>query len=134
MAFSGTIGVEGITGVISSRVTAVNMASCLVSSALLAVFYMEHAPGFAAGFLIGAMNIYWLLRIARKGILMNPEKAGRLIAISYHVRFAAVALAFGLLITKGLLSPWPMLAGLTVSVFTTICTMIFLAREEASHA
>lgn len=88
------------------------------------------AVGFAAGYIVGAVNILWLFRIAKKGINMAPQKAGRYVASSYSLRYAITILALGALISTRLVKAWPAVAGLTVCIFTTIAAVIFAAREE----
>lgn len=137
MAFSPGHGdnIGALTAAISSRVLLANGAACAVLSGLALVFIGKGTvPGLATGFLIGAASVYWLVRIARRGVSMSPEKAGRFVAVAYQLRFAVVAAAFAILISKGIFSPWPLVAGLTGSIVTTVCTMIYLAKEEASHA
>lgn len=127
-------GLETLTARISSRVALVNASVCALIAGALAFFDSSIVPGFAAGFTIGALNIFWLLRIARRGVKMTPEKAGRFVTVAYPVRFALVAALFALFIVKGMLSPWPLVAGFSLSIITAVCTMIYFAREEASHA
>lgn len=131
---AAAVGLEALTIRISSRLALVNVSTCAVIAALLAFFDSSIVPGFAAGFTIGALNIYWLLRIARKGVRMSPEKAGRFVTMAYPVRFALVAALFALFIVKGLMSPWPLVAGFTLSIITAVCTMIYFAREESFNA
>ena len=129
-----SVGLEALTIRISSRVGLVNASVCALIAGLLAFFDSSIVPGFAAGFAIGALNIYWLLRIARRGVRMSPEKAGRFVTMAYPVRFALVAALFALFIVKGMLSPWPLVAGFALSIVTTVCTMIYFAREESFNA
>lgn len=131
---AGSAGLEALTIRISSRVGLVNASVCALIAGLLAFFDSSIVPGFAAGFAIGALNIYWLLRIARRGVRMSPEKAGRFVTMAYPVRFALVAALFALFIVKGMLSPWPLVAGFALSIVTTVCTMIYFAREESFNA
>lgn len=131
---SAAEGLEGLAAKISSRLAMVNASACAGVAGLLAFFDSSIVPGFAAGFAIGALNTHWLLRIARRGVKMAPEKAGRFVALAYPARFALVAALFALLIIKGALSPWPLVAGFGLSVLTAVCTMVYFAREEASNA
>ncbi|MEK7773627.1 MAG: ATP synthase subunit I [Deltaproteobacteria bacterium] len=99
------------------------LASAIIISGAVAV-------GFAAGYIVGAVNILWLFKIATKGINMAPQKAGRYVASSYYLRYAITILALGALIATRLVKAWPAVAGLTVCIFTTIAAMIFAVREE----
>jgi hypothetical protein len=134
MGYNATDGLEALSAHISSRVALMNAAVCAAIAGLLAFFDSSIVPGFAAGFAIGALNIFWLLRIARRGVRMSPEKAGRFVTMAYPVRVALVAALFALFIVKGLLSPWPLVAGFALSIVTAVCTMIYFAREESFNA
>ena len=135
MGYSAQTGLEGFTKAISVKVLLANLAACAVlSGVLLAVVNSSIVPGFASGFLIGTVSMLWLIRIARRGMRMAPEKVERFVKAAYHLRFAAVAALFAVLIAKGILSPWPLVAGLTGSIATTVGTMIYLAKEEAADA
>ncbi len=127
-------GLEGLAARISSRVALVNASACALIAGVIAFFDSSIVPGFAAGFAIGALNIHWLLRIARRGVRMTPEKAGRFVTVAYPARFAVVAALFALFIVKGMLSPWPLVAGFGASIAAAVCTMVYFAREEASNA
>ena len=110
-----------------------NLASCLIiSGALFALAQRGVAPGFAAGFAIGTFSMMWLLRMARKGMSMSPERVERFVKFSYHIRFVLVAALMALLASRGVVSLWPMLAGLSAALFTAICTMFYLAKEECN--
>ncbi|MBI5561419.1 MAG: ATP synthase subunit I [Deltaproteobacteria bacterium] len=85
------------------------------------------ATGIAAGFLLGAVNMSWLLRIAGKGMRMPAERAARAVARSYYLRFGATVFLFALVISKGWLSPWQLLAGFSLSIFGVIGVLIFAA-------
>jgi len=135
MGYSEQTGLEAFTKAISAKVLLTNLAACAVlSGVLLVVANSSIVPGFASGFLIGAISMLWLIRIARRGMRMPPEKVERFVKAAYHLRFAAVAALFAVLIAKGILSPWPLVAGLTGSIATTVGTMIYLAKEEAADA
>lgn len=125
-------GVDGAASSVVWKVGCANTASGLLGTGIIALVRTSAAGPFAIGFVLGLLNAFWLLRIARRGVQMTPEKAGRFVAISYYIRFAATAAVFIALLLVARISPWPMLAGLTCSVFTTVAVMIFLAREEAS--
>lgn len=112
------------------KVLFLNLLGMALFSAALFFLKQSALAGFIAGFSIGLINALWMLRIARKGIRMHPEKAGSFVTRSYFLRFAAVALVFSALIAKGVLSPWPLLAGFTGSIIMTVIAMILAAREE----
>jgi len=125
---------EALSRRVSSKVALVNAVVCAVLAGALAFFDSMMVPGFAAGFATGALNMHWLLRIARRSVRMTPEKAGRFVTLAYPARFALVAALFALLIVKGRLSPGPLVAGFALSIAATVITMIYFAREESNNA
>lgn len=133
MASDG-IGIERLLSAASARVTLANAAVCAALCIALAFYNAQMVPALAAGFAIGALNMMMLFRTARRGVRLPAEKAGRFVTISYYLRFAAVAAVIAAVVAKGYLSPWPLVAGFAGSVIVTVCTMIYIAREEALHA
>ena len=97
---------------------------------LAGVYFGTAVLSVAAGYIVGTLNMLWLMRIASKGITMTPDRAAKRVARSYYVRFAATVLVFVLLISKGLLNPWLLMAGFSLPVFSVIGVMIYTAREE----
>lgn len=88
------------------------------------------ALALSAGFVIGSIDILWLLRIARRGITLDADRAARSVTRGYYLRFGATIAAFALLISKGIISPWPLVAGFSAALFSVIGVMIYTAREE----
>lgn len=130
-----TENIDALALAISARVLMINLAVCAVlSGALLAFSKTGLVPGFAAGFLVGTLSIMWLMRMVRKTMRMSPERVERFVKFSYQVRLICVAALLALLTSRGMLALWPMLAGLTAAIFTTICTMVYLAKEEHKDA
>lgn len=80
--------------------------------------------------MIGAINALWLQRIIRRALSMRPEKVLRYVAIGYQLRFAFTALVIAALIIKFRINPWPMVAGLTTALVSTIAAFISAARLE----
>lgn len=115
------------------KIGLLNAAAGLLGSGALLVLKSSLAPGFAAGFLLGGVNALLLLKIAGKGVRMPADKAGRYVTVSYFARFLLTAVILALLIYRGFLTPWPLLAGITASIFTTIGVLIGIARKEASQ-
>lgn len=126
-------GLKALQGSIAWRIGAANLAAGIILASALGVFKPSLAPGFALGFTVAVFNIFWLMRVIRKGVALTSVKAGRIVARSYFVRFAATALIITLIVSKGVASPLPLLLGLTASIVTTICVMIFSALEEVSE-
>lgn len=88
------------------------------------------ATGFSLGLLIGVLNQYLCLRIARTGISMAPEKVNTFVATRYFLRFALTAMVMAVLVSKTLVNPWALLMGFVGSLFLTITTMLLVARGE----
>lgn len=107
-----------------------NLVTGLAGVLIALSFGAMNSLGFAAGFALGLINVFWLMRIAKKGVLLEAARAGRLVARSYYLRFAATALVLALLISRSIVSPLPLLAGLSSAIFTTLGVMIFSAFEE----
>lgn len=118
---------------VALKVGVLNAAVGLLGTGAALLIKSSLAPGFAAGFILGGVNALLLLKIARKGVLMPAEKAGRFVTISYFARFTLTAVVVALLIYRGFVTPWPLLAGLAASIFTTIGVLIGIARKEASQ-
>lgn len=107
-----------------------NSLAAALGTLVVASINGDAAFGFAVGYAIGVINLIWLSRIARKGALMEPERASRFVAVRYYIRFLTTAAVFAGLLYFKILNPWSPVMGLTASVFTTIGLLIMLAREE----
>ena len=123
-------------GLGSSRVAKVALANLVVFLTVIAVLNLitgtsALAAGFAFGFLLGAGNIYWLLRISRKAVHMKMGRALGYAALNYYVRFILVILAFAAVVIFDILNPWQPLAGFIASTMTTIVMLVLLGREGA---
>ena len=123
----------------SSRVSKVAFANLVVFLAVIAVLNLitgtpAFATCFAFGFLLGAGNIYWLLRISRKAVSMKMEKAIGYAALNYYARFILVILTFTAVVIFDILNPWQLLAGFIASTMTTITMLVLLGREGAKDA
>ncbi len=109
----------------------INLAIGIAVAIITAVTLKGFSAGFSAGYLLGFINLLWLFRIVRKGMAMTPEKAMGFVSKRYFARFVITAGLISLLISRGVLStPWPPLAGIALSVFTSMGALIFLAKEE----
>ncbi|MFQ5736008.1 MAG: ATP synthase subunit I [Thermodesulfobacteriota bacterium] len=116
------------------RIGVANLAAGIIGTGALGFLKSGFAPGFALGFIVAVINVFWLMRVIRRGMsLASSAKAARTVARSYFVRFAATAVVLTLIVSKGISSPLPLLVGLTVSIFTTLGIMIFSALEEVSQ-
>jgi len=115
---------------LSLRILFVNVLVCAIGAGLALTYWQGRSAGFAAGFAIGLANVFWLLRIARKGVACEPGRAGRMVARSYYLRFAATAALLAFLISRGLVGPIPLVIGLSASIFTTLGVLISFAFEE----
>ena len=126
-------GLKALHSSIAWRIGVANLVAGIICAGALGVFKTAYAQSFAIGFTVAVFNIFWLMRVIRKGVALTSPKAGRIVARSYFVRFAATAVIITLLVSKGLASPLPLILGLTASIVTTICVMIFSALEEVSQ-
>lgn len=122
---------RGAATSLAYRIGMANLAAGITGVGASFILKSSFASGFAIGYTIGVVNIFWLLNIARKGVRLTPERAGKLVTRNYYMRFLATAVIFSVLIGARLLSPWPLVAGLTLSIFTTIIVTILAAREES---
>lgn len=115
------------------RTAFVNIAVLLAGvGACLVLFDRPVATGYGVGYALGAVNIFWLFRIAGRGLAQPREKVARFVAVRYYLRFIITALVFMALIVRGSVSPVPLLVGLSAAVVTTIAAMIIVAKKEAS--
>ncbi len=122
-----------------SRVSKVALANLVVFLTVIATLNLltgtpAFATGFAFGFLLGAGNTYWLLRISRNAVRMKMERALGYAALNYYIRFVLVILAFAAVIIFDILNPWQLLAGFIASTMTTIVILILSGREGAKDA
>lgn len=85
--------------------------------------------GVAAGHIIGAVNISWLLRIVRRGVGLEATKAARTVLRGYYVRFASTCLVLFYLISRGWFNPWQLIIGFSISVFAIIGVLIYAASN-----
>lgn len=120
---------------IAYKVAVFNLLALAAGVLACVIIKSSIAPGFAFGYILGLINIFFMLRMAHKGIGMKPEKAGRYVIGGYYIRFTVTSLLLAVLIAKGIIGPWPPILGLTGSVITTVGVMIGVmlgvAREEA---
>ncbi|MBI5885513.1 MAG: ATP synthase subunit I [Deltaproteobacteria bacterium] len=83
--------------------------------------------GLAVGFLVGALNMAWLMRILRRGINLEPQKAAGSVARGYYIRFLSTALAFFVVISRGWCNPWQLIIGFSLAVFSVIAILAVVA-------
>ncbi len=122
---------------VASKVMRAAVAGNLVALAAgvaisLYSFSSSAGAAYAAGFILSAVNIAWLYRIAGRGLTMPPDKVARFVTVRYYLRFIITALLCVALIKKGYVSPLPFLVGITVAVVANIAVMIIVAKREAS--
>ncbi len=106
----------------------VNLMLCgagLAASALISKSG-HFALGVLIGCAIGMLNFALLARIAGETSRMAADRAGLYAARNYYIRFFATgAVFFALIYFEVLKSPWALVVGLGVSVFSAIVSMIF---------
>jgi hypothetical protein len=125
---------EGVGPSMAFKVGLVNLAACSTGVAVLVAtrFQAAVAVGFAFGYLLGVVNIFWLSRIINKAARMEVEKAARYATGNYYIRFMVTALVFVVIIVLGILRPGPLLAGFAVSIFITMAAMSYLITKGAT--
>jgi len=126
-------GLKALQGSIAWKIATANIAAGVIIASALGLIRPAAAPGFALGFTVALFNIMWLMRVVRKGVSLTGPKAGRVVARSYFLRFGATAALITLIVSKGVAGPLPLITGLTASILTTLCVMIFSALEEVSE-
>lgn len=114
-------------GATAGRAALVNLAIGAAAMAYGLVAGANFMIGLAAGFLIGAVNMSWLLRILRRGINLDSQKAARSVARGYYVRFMATIIVFYVVISRGWFNPWQLIIGFSLSVFSIIVIIIVVA-------
>lgn len=109
----------------------VNIAICSTGVAALVAMRSGAgvAFGFAVGYLLGVMNVFWLSRIINKAAYMPVEKALRYTTANYYIRFVLTVLVFALIIIMDILRPGPLMVGFAVSIGTTMATMVYLVKK-----
>lgn len=129
---SGVIEREPIDTLTSSAAQKTGRVNIVIglTGAIIGAIFSHSLLSVAAGYLVGSLNMLWLMRIASKGVTLTADSAARSVARSYYVRFAATVLVFTLLISKGLVNPWLLVAGFSLPVFCVLGVMIYMAREE----
>lgn len=107
-----------------------SLAAGCVGVVITAYLKKSFAGGFAAGYLIGFVNVIWLVSIVDRGMRLSGEKAVRFVLGRYYARFAATAIIVVALALKEVFSVLPLITGLASSFFITVLTMIFALRKE----
>lgn len=110
------------SGLINIAVGVAAIAAGLITGAAIIV-------GIGAGYFIGAVNISWLLRILRKGIGLDAQKAASSITRGYYVRFVTTCLVFFIVIYMRWVSPLHLIIGFSVSFFSIIGVLIYGASK-----
>ncbi len=124
-----TKGLEQSITHISHKVLVFNVGLGILGFGICSVLGIDVSiRDFATGYLLGTINIFWLLRIARSGMIMEPDNAGRYVTRRYYIRLCVLTLAVLVLISRGITGPWGILAGLTGSVVSTIFVAILMAK------
>ncbi|GMR04862.1 MAG: hypothetical protein BMS9Abin23_0777 [Thermodesulfobacteriota bacterium] len=99
-------------------------------TALMAVAGSSYTTGFAAGYLLGVVNLVWLYLIVRKSLTITSEKAMRYVMPRCYLRFLVTAAIIFFTIMLGFVhNPWPPLTGISASIFIAIGSMVFTAKE-----
>lgn len=121
---------ESITGNSARKAGRINLIAGTAGTIASLALDSPIALALAAGFVVGSINVLWLLRIARRGVTLDADRAARSVKRGYYLRFGATVAAFAVIISKGIISPWPLVAGFSLALFSVIGVMIYTAREE----
>ncbi len=112
------------------RMAGFNIVAGALGTGVTALINGTLAPDFAAGYLMGVVNLVWLFIIARRAMGRDVHSAGRMVARNYYIRFLLTAVILILLISKGIMAPWPMVAGLSTAIFVSIGAMVLSIKAE----
>jgi|AMFO01.1.fsa_nt_gi ATP synthase I chain. len=113
------------------RAALMNLSAGLLCTAVLALSAERYTGGFAAGYVLGFLNIVWLFNIVKRAMKRPPEKVISFVAARYYLRFFLTAgVIFFIIREKAVAEPWAIVAGITVSIFTAVGSLIYLAKEE----
>ncbi|MBE9527707.1 MAG: ATP synthase subunit I [Proteobacteria bacterium] len=112
------------------RMAGFNIVAGALGTGVTAIINSTLAPDFAVGYLMGVANLVWLFIIARRAMGKGVHFAGRMVARNYYIRFLLTAVILILLISKGIMEPWPMVAGLTTAIFVSIGAMVLSIQAE----
>ncbi len=117
------------------KVGLVNLATCSAGVAVLVAIRSGPgvAFGFAFGYLLGVVNIFWLSRITNKAAHMAVDKAVRYTTANYYIRFMVTVLIFVVIIVMDILKPGPPIVGFAVSICTTMATMVYFVKKGATR-
>ncbi len=85
------------------------------------------AIGFAVGYIIGVVNALWFLNTVKKGVTLDPVKAGSHVAGHYYLRFFATVAVFTALMYLRLLNTWSPVAGFSTAMFATVGVIVYYA-------
>lgn len=130
MASGATDTFDTITGNSAKKAGRINLIAGAAGVVASLALGSPTALALAAGFVVGSIDVLWLLRIATRGVRLEADRAARSVVRGYYLRFGATIAAFALLISKGIISPWPLVAGFSAALFSVIGVMIYTAREE----
>ena len=114
----------------SLRIGLLSLLAGLIGVIITAWLEKPMTAGFAAGYIIGFVNVLWLVRIVGRGMGLAAEKAIRFVLSRYYLRFVATAVIVAVLALKEVFSALPLIAGLASSFFITVLTMILVLRKE----
>ena len=86
--------------------------------------------GYAFGFAVGSMNLVLLIVAVIKGIRLGAEDAAQFVSRRFPFRYLLTALFTGLVLWKVPVNPVAFVAGISVTLFATIGTFIYLSRGD----
>ncbi len=104
----------------------------LLSLSGLAFFSPTTTLGILAGGAIGIVNFLWMRNILRRILGILPTNPGRYAVAWFVARMSVMALALYILLVSGYFSPFGLLAGLSIIVFTIIALTLYNALHPAA--
>ena len=116
---------------IAARAGLNNLVAGTAAASLCYLFFdKDVALGFAAGLLVGLLNLYLLTRSTLKGISLAPEAARLFFVKRYISRFIMTVAALVVLLVKTPVTPLPLMGGFTFTLFVAITTLFFMAHRD----
>jgi hypothetical protein len=121
--------IEPLILTVASRAGLLNLILGVVGVVACTMISHGAAAGFALGLVAGLFNQYLCLKIVRRGLLMEPERAKTFVTTRLSMRFALTATVMVVLVSKAMVNPWTMLLGFALTLLNAILTIVFIPRR-----
>lgn len=125
-------GAEAVLKKVSTKVGAANIAVAILGAIVTAIVTKDAhlVVSFAAGFIVGVLNLYQSLKLIRASMTLPREAIEGFIKKRYIAKFSFSILILILLIWGAKLHPLALLAGYTVTITVTLVTLLRVLRGE----